>query len=125
MCGIFVEIIAKRAMHGFHYRKFQVGVPTHLNQNVPLPVKVLKMFTYKFLPLSVRTHIGRRPVENLGSTNMDRNAEARDVPRFVFKGIIRGNFENTFMIARMNLNYHCILHEPVHPTECIPTHPSR
>jgi len=40
---IFIESIANRAMHAFHYRTFQVGVPANLILDAFVPQHVLKM----------------------------------------------------------------------------------
>ena len=53
MCEIFIESIANRAMHAFHYSIFQVEFPAHLKLNAPsCPENAIK----KFLAL-----IGRHP----------------------------------------------------------------
>jgi len=59
-------------MRRFHDRKFQVGVFTLLKMKALVPQHVLKMFIYKFLAVSFRTHFG--------SSNIQRNAEAAEDP---------------------------------------------
>jgi len=47
--------------------------------------------------------MGRQYLEYLGSSNMDRNAEATDDSIFAFTGIIRRNFKNTSVTERKYL----------------------
>jgi len=104
MCKIFRDSIAKRAMHTFHDRTLQ-DVFLHIWNWMPHSSCNMswKCLFGNSLPLSVRNHIGRRLVEYLGSVNIDRNAEAKEGPLFVSKGIISRYFGSTSSTERMYL----------------------